>query len=74
MKKKLEVIELAALRIAHENELPRSTADNLNLLLGTLINLLRRQQDEIELLHQRLTKECACRSVFDDRPAETTGT
>lgn len=61
MKQKLELIELAALRIASGNELPRSTADNLNLLLGTLVNLLRRQQDEIELLKQRLAQECCSR-------------
>lgn len=70
MKHKLELIELAALRIASGNELPRSTADNLNLLLGTLVNLLRRQQDEIELLKQRLAHEYGSRS----QPVESTGT
>lgn len=67
MKQKLEVIELAALRIASGNELPRSTADNLNVLLGTLVNLLMRQQDEIEQLKQRLAQECTSRT----QPAET---
>jgi len=57
MKQKLEVIELAAIRIASGNELPRSTADNLNLLLTNLVNLLKRQQDEIEIL-RRSVQEC----------------
>lgn len=57
MKQKLEVIELAAIRIASGNELPRSTADNLNLLLTNLVNLLKRQQDEIELL-RRSVRDC----------------
>ncbi|MBB5034411.1 hypothetical protein [Prosthecobacter vanneervenii] len=69
MKQKLEVIELAALRIASGNELPRSTADNLNLLLGTLVNLLRRQQDEIEILKQRMAHD----SASHPRTVETTG-
>jgi len=57
MKQKLEVIELAALRIACENELPKSTADNLNLLFRTLIPLLRCQQDEIERLQLHIAQE-----------------
>lgn len=58
MKQKLEVIELAALRIASGNELPKSTADNLNLLLRTLVPLLKRQQDEIELLQRHVSQVC----------------
>ena len=57
MKQKLEVIELAALRIAYENELPKSTADNLNLLFRTLLPLLRCQQEEIERLQRYITHE-----------------
>ena len=57
MKHKLEVIELAALRIACENELPKSTADNLNLLFRSLVPLLRSQQDEIERLQLLVTQK-----------------
>jgi len=62
MKQKLEAIELAALRIACEKELPKSTADNLNLLFRSLVPLLRRQQDEIERLQQLIDQEHVNRS------------
>jgi hypothetical protein len=62
MKHKLEVIELAALRIACENELPKSTADNLNMLLRTLVPLLRSQQEEIERLQRYIAQELMNRS------------
>ena len=62
MKHKLEVIELAALRIACENELPKSTADNLNMLFRTLVPLLRSQQEEIERLQRHIAQELMNRS------------
>ena len=62
MKHKLEVIELAALRIACENELPKSTADNLNMLFRTLVPLLRSQQEEIERLQRHIAQEFMNRS------------
>ncbi|MFZ2279900.1 MAG: hypothetical protein WAW39_19030 [Prosthecobacter sp.] len=65
MKQKLEAIELAALRIACENELPKSTSDNLNLLFRSLVPLLRRQQDEIERLQQHIAHSCMNRSVTE---------
>lgn len=62
MKQKLEAIELAAIRIACGNELPQSTADNLNQLFRALVPLLKRQQDEIERLQHYIAHECTHRS------------
>jgi hypothetical protein len=50
MSKQLEAIELAAVRIASDAELPRETARNLNTLLQELVVLLNRHQQEIEHL------------------------
>lgn len=58
MKKKLETIELAAVRIASDAELPRETARNLNTLLQSLVVVLNSQSQEIERLH-KLVQELA---------------
>ncbi len=65
MKHKLEVIELAAIRIACENELPKSTADNLNMLFRTLVPLLRCQQNEIERLQMYVTQKTVSDSSIE---------
>lgn len=50
MKTHLETIELAAVRIAADAELPQDTARNLNVLLKSLTQVLNRHTQEIERL------------------------
>lgn len=62
MKDHLKAIELAAVRIASDGELPKVTAAHLNQLLNTLVVVLNQQNHEIERLTRNLTslqKSCA---------------
>jgi hypothetical protein len=56
MKQSLETIELAALRIATDSQLPDNTARHLNVLLKSLVFVLNRHTQEIERLHATVQK------------------